>query len=335
MQSYSRRQRPDNDVKAAVPVSTTLSIVPMFHTFGCHVLLASMLFGDHLVMLPRFEPTAFLRAIQTYRCTSLFVAPPLMVFLAKSPLVDQFDVSTVRSIFSGAAPLTAELQAAVFKRLNAPIIRQGYGMTEGTVAFTTQTDRCHTQGSVGELSCGLHGRVVEPESGRILGPNEEGELQFRGNAMRGYVGNALATAETIGADGWLRTGDIGYYTERGEWFVVDRLKELIKHKGFQVAPAELEGLLLQMPQVSDCGVIGVPDERAGELPMAFVVRQPGVQLSGAEVEEFVRQRASPSKWLSGGVQFVAQIPKNPSGKILRRELRAAAKNMASPLVSKL
>lgn len=287
--------------------------------------MLTMLFGDLLIILPRFEPITFLRTIEKYRCTNLYVAPPLMVFLAKSPLVDQYDISSAKIFLSGAAPLTAELQQAVYERLKGPIIRQGYGMTEGTFNYTAQSDAFHSQGSNGELTMGMEGRVVHIETGELLGPNAEGELHFRGNEMFGYKGNPKATADMIGSDGWLRTGDIGYYTEKGEWYVVDRLKELIKYKGFQVAPAELEGLLIEMPQISDCGVIGVPDERAGELPFAFVVRQANAHVTEAEVEEYVRKRTAASKWLRGGVRFVAEIPKNASGKILRRELRTLAK----------
>lgn len=254
-----------------------------------------------------------------------------MVFLAKSQLVDQYDISSLRLIYVGAAPLTGELERAVFKRLNRPMIRNGYGMTEGTVGFTCQSKVFCKSGSVGTLHPGLAGRVVDPDSGRILGRNEEGELQFRGATMKGYVNNEKATREVITDDGWLRSGDIGYYDSDGEWFVVDRLKELIKYKGFQVAPAELEGILMKNKKVADVGVIGVPDERAGELPFAFVVKQPNVELSETEVIEYVASKTSPAKHLRGGVRFVDVIPRNPGGKILRRDLRAVFKQLKSKL----
>lgn len=249
------------------------------------------------------------------------IAPPLMVFLAKSPLIDQYDISTMDTIFIGAAPLTKELSDAVFKRLNSPLIRNGYGMTEGILSFSSQNYQFNKSGSVGKITVGVKCRVVDPDTGLVLGANEEGELQFKGTTMKGYVGDEKATRETITDDGWLRTGDIGYYDNDWELFVVDRLKELIKYKGFQVAPAELEGLLLQNNKISDVGVIGVPDERAGELPFAFVVKQPNVDLTETDVMEYVASKTSPFKQLRGGVRFVESIPKNPAGKILRRELR--------------
>lgn len=254
-----------------------------------------------------------------------------MVFLAKSPLVDQYDISSLRVIFCGAAPLTHEVEQAVSARLNRPMIRNGYGMTEGTVAFTGQNYEFCKSGSVGKIIAGVQGRVVDPETGLVLGANEEGELQFKGATMKGYVDDQKATSATMTDDGWLRTGDIGYYDMNEEFFVVDRLKELIKYKGFQVAPAELEGLLLKNKKIADVGVIGIPDERAGELPFAFVVKQPKVDLTESEVVDYVAKEMSDAKRLRGGVRFVDSIQKNPSGKILRRELRALYKTTKSKL----
>lgn len=254
-----------------------------------------------------------------------------MVFLAKSPIVDQYDLSSIRRIGCGAAPLPKHLEDAVYKRFREPAIHQGYGMTEGTYCFTRQSNTFCSTGSVGILIPGIYGRVVDPGTGRVLGSNEEGELQFSGANMKGYIGNEQATNEVIDSDGWLKTGDIGYYNQRGEWFVVDRLKELIKYKGFQVAPAEIEGLLLKHKGIADAGVIGVADERAGEIPMAFVVRQPNAKLTETDVIEYVAKNLSAAKHLRGGVRFVEAIPKNPSGKILRRELRSMAKSIKSKL----
>lgn len=254
-----------------------------------------------------------------------------MVFLAKSPLVDQYDVSTLRIITSGGAPLTKVIEQAVYKRLNRPIIRNGYGMTEGTLGFTCQNHRFCKSGSVGILHAGVQCRVVDPDSGLVLGANEEGELQFKGSTMKGYVNDAKATQASLTDDEWLRTGDIGYYDSDEEFFVVDRLKELIKVKGLQVAPAELEGLLLKNTLIADAGVIGIPDERAGEVPFAFVVKQPNSKLTETDVIEYVAKNATPFKQLRGGVRFVDSIPKNPSGKILRRELRALYKVLKSKL----
>lgn len=212
-----------------------------------------------------------------------------MVFLAKSPLVLRYDLSSLLIIWCGAAPLSKELQDSVQRRLNIQAIRQGYGMTEGSLSFTGQTDHNQKAGSVGVLRAGFSARLIDVESGRTVGPNEKGELLFRGKAlMLGYVGDIEATRHTIDADGWLHTGDIGYFDEHGELFIVDRLKELIKYKGFQVPPAEIEGLLLQCPSVREAGVIGVADDEAGELPLAFVVRQEGCdELTERDVLDFV------------------------------------------------
>lgn len=276
-----------------------------------------------------------------------------MVFLAKSPLVDNYDVSSLKVIWCGAAPLSKESQDAVQKRIGIPVIRQGYGMTEGTLAFTGQTDDHHSSGSVGVIRAGLLCRVVDEDTGANLPAFKAGELWFKGSVtMKGYVNNEVATRHTIDADGWLHTGDIGYFNESGELFIVDRLKELIKYNGFQVPPAEVEGLLLQHPKIADAGVVGKPNEAVGELAVAFVVRQPNAELTEQEVVKFVAgkmcigvkegdfflnhlllflERVSSTKRLHGGVVFIDAIPKSPSGKILRRELRSLLQKNRSKL----
>lgn len=219
------------------------------------------------------------------------MVPPLMVFLAKNAIVDKYDLSSVKVIWCGAAPLSKELEDSVSHRLNIPIIRQGYGMTEGTLALTGQTDENHKTGSVGIVRAGLLCRIVDVETGRNLPAHEKGELLFKGSViMKGYIGDTVSTKNTIDSDGWLHTGDIGYYDETGELFIVDRLKELIKYKGFQVPPAEIEGILLQNTKIRDAGVIGVPDDDAGELPLAFVVPQEQVTLTEQEVIDFVASK---------------------------------------------
>lgn len=239
----------------------------------------------HLSFIDKYEETP----LQKHKINTLHVVPPLMVFLAKHPIVDDYDLSTVKVIQCGAAPLSRELDEAVRQRIGARVVRQGYGLTEATIAVAEQTATHTKSGSVGGLRPGVRGRVRDIESARNLPALQRGELQFASpTLMKGYIDDAAATRETIDADGWLHTGDIGYYDEDGEWFIVDRLKELIKTNGFQVPPAELEGLLLQHPLISDAGVVGVPDERFGEVPLAFVVRQVnGELLSEQEIMEFV------------------------------------------------
>lgn len=210
-----------------------------------------------------------------------------MMFLAKSPIVTQYDLSSLKIVYCGAAPLSRELEQAVQDRLNIPFVRQGYGMTEATVGLTSQTDDYMKRGSVGGIRAGTRGRIID-ENGSNLGPNMPGELLFAGpTIMKGYIGDKVATNSTVDSDGWLHTGDIGYYDEDGEIFIVDRLKELIKYNGFQVPPAEIEGILQQHQEIADAGVIGVPDDRSGELPMAFVVRANGSQISEKAICDFV------------------------------------------------
>lgn len=208
--------------------------------------------------------------------------------IAKSPLIDQYDLSSLKVIWVGAAPLSKEVEDAVRARIGVSVIRQGYGMTEATLAFTGQTDDAHTPGSVGIIRSGFWGKVIDTETGVVLGPNQRGELCFKGTTvMKGYVGDVLSTSATIDKEGWLHTGDIGYYDDNGEWYIVDRIKELIKFKAFQVPPAEIEAVLLTHPGVKDVGVIGVPDDEAGELPLAFVVQQHNVNLTKEDIIEYV------------------------------------------------
>lgn len=225
--------------------------------------------------------------MQKYKVTSTIMVPPLMVFLAKSPIVNEYDLSSLKIVWCGAAALSKELEDTVKDRINIPIVRQSYGMTEASI-LTGQIDSRRKPGSVGVVNAGMYGRVVDTQSGKVLGPYENGELHFKGvTVMKGYINDTLATERTIDTNGWLKTGDIGYVDEDGEFFIVDRLKELIKYKAFQVPPAEIEAILLQHPAVSDAGVIGIPDENAGELPMAFVVKQANVIVTEKEIVDYV------------------------------------------------
>ncbi|KAM7361561.1 luciferin 4-monooxygenase isoform 1-T2 [Cochliomyia hominivorax] len=300
---------------------TMLTVIPWFHAFGCLTLITCATLGTRLVYLPKFEDHLFLSAIEKYRVMMAFMVPPLMVFLAKHPIVEKYDLSSLMALLCGAAPLSKETEDQIKERIGIPIIRQGYGLSESTLSLLVQNDNACKPGSVGALKVGLYAKVIDPETGKNLGPNQRGELCFKGDCiMKGYIGDVKSTQSVI-VDGWLHTGDIGYYDEDFEFFIVDRIKELIKYKGFQVPPAEIEALLLTNPKIKDAAVIGKPDEEAGELPMAFVVKQANVQLSEQDVIDFVAERASPAKKLRGGVMFVDEIPKNPSGKILRRVLR--------------
>lgn len=265
-----------------------LMVIPCFHAYGLLTTIGTSICGATIVLLPKFEEHLFLRTIQTYKTNMAFLVPPLLVFLAKSPLIDQYDLSSLVAIGCGAAALSKELSETVKSRLGILAIRQGYGMSEMTLGVLAQSIEHDKPGGVGTLRAGVWGKVIDPDTGRTLGPNQPGEMCFKGSIiMRGYRGNETATKQTIDPDGWLHTGDVGYYDEDREWFIVDRLKELIKYKGFQVPPAEIEAILLTHPDVFDAAVIGVPDERAGELPFAFVVRKPNTHLTEKDVIEFV------------------------------------------------
>lgn len=303
-----------------------LGLIPWFHAFGLTTMtgvIAST--AGRVVLLPKFEEALFLSCIENYRCNVLFLVPPLMVFLAKHPMIDGYDLSSMRVIICGAAPLSKEIEQAVYDRLKNPKmkIRQGYGMSELSLSVLVQKS-IFKPGSVGDVNEGSEVKVID-ENGKSLGPNKRGELCFKGNQlMLGYVDDEKSTEETIDSEGWLHTGDVGYYDDDRQFFIVDRIKELIKWKGYQVPPAEIEGLLLTHRKIRDAAVIGIPDDVAGELPLAFVVKADNT-LTEEEVIAFVAKTASPAKRLHGGVRFVQEIPRNPSGKILRRELRELVK----------
>ena len=303
-----------------------LGLVPWFHAFGLTTLVGIMASASgRIVLLPKFEEGLFLSCVENYKCNVMFLVPPLMVFLAKHPMIDGYDMSSMRIVICGAAPLSKDLEKAVYDRLKNPklTIRQGYGMSELSLSVLLQKS-IFKPGSVGEVIEGSVAKVID-ENGKSLGPNQRGELCFKGNQlMLGYIGDEKATKDTIDKEGWLHTGDVGFYDEDKQFFIVDRIKELIKWKGYQVPPAEIEGLLLTHSKIKDAAVIGIPDDFAGELPLAFVVKA-DESLTEDEVIEFVAKTASPAKRLHGGVRFVDEIPKNPSGKILRRELRELIK----------
>lgn len=299
-----------------------IGILPFFHIYGMVVVMSGLLWlGATVVTMPMFELETFLKVLQDYKVTRAALVPPIVLALAKHPSVDKYDLSSLKLIMSGAAPLSAELQAAAAKRLNC-VVLQGYGLTETspvTHVMPSDPDKIKP-GSVGPSIRNTEVRIVDPATGRDLDVRQEGEVLIRGpQVMLGYLNRPDATAETIDSDGWLHTGDLGYVDEDGYLYVVDRLKELIKYKGQQVAPAELEGLLLTHPAIADAAVIPVPDEEAGEIPKAYVVLKPNHHLTEQEVMDFVAGHVAPQKKIRR-VEFVNLIPKSPSGKILRRVL---------------
>jgi len=313
---------------------TLIGVLPFFHIYGLVVILNMGLFvGATVVTMPRFELEAFLGALAKYRVTFAQVVPPIALALAKHPSVDGHDLSSLQAVFSGAAPLGEALSRACAKRLRC-LVRQGYGLTETSPgAITSPSDAARIKpGSVGQVIPNTECQVVDVARGVAVGPGELGEIWIRGpQVMKGYLNRPEATAAMIDAEGWLHSGDIGYADADGHFFIVDRVKELIKYKGLQVAPAELEAVLLSHPAVADAAVIGSPDEEAGEVPKAFLVLKN--QADPQEILEYVAARVAPYKKLRK-YEVIAQIPKSASGKILRRVLveqeRAAGSQPREP-----
>jgi acyl-CoA synthetase (AMP-forming)/AMP-acid ligase II len=270
--------------------------------------------------MPRFDLQAFLALAQEHRTTAVLGAPPIVRALAHHPLVDRYDLSALERVVSGSAPLSATLQTACAQRLGR-FVGQAYGLTETglIIAVAPHDGRPARPGAAGMLCPSTEARVVSPEHGDDVAPGAVGELWVRGpQLMSGYLGRPDATAAMIDRDGWLHTGDLVRIDAEGWIVVVDRLKELIKYKGFQVAPAELEAVLGAHPAVADVAVVGRADEEAGEIPVAHVVRRGEVE--AGELIAFVAARVSPQHRVRA-VEFVDEIPRSPAGKILRRELR--------------
>ena len=297
--------------------------LPLFHIYGLHVLMnPTISVGGTQVLMGRFDMEEFLGLLSRHRVTRLFTVPPVGLGLTQYPGVDKFDLTSLKTGVFGAAPLSADLQQRIEQTVGCPII-QAYGMTE-TSPYTNSDfvdPELRQYGSVGPSVPDTEEKVVDLETGtNELPPGEIGELMIRGpQVMKGYFENPEATAETLTEDGWIRTGDIVRMNEEGYVWILDRKKELIKYGGFQVPPAELEGLLLEHPAVADAAVIGIPDVDSGEVPKAFVVKKQGEEPSGAEIMDFVAGKVATFKRIKV-VEFIDAIPKNPSGKILRRVL---------------
>ncbi|HZU18934.1 MAG TPA: AMP-binding protein [Candidatus Dormibacteraeota bacterium] len=301
---------------------TTLAALPFYHIYGLSVILCLGLYrGATLVVLPRFELEVALRAVERWRITRLPLVPPLILRLLRDPRVAEHDLSSVRVVVSGAAPLAPELAAELADRFGV-LVKQGYGMTELSPGSHMHPEEpgMAKPGTVGVLHPSTECRLVDPATGRDAAPGAPGEIWVRGpQVMKGYLNRPEATAEVLTPDGWLRTGDIGVVGEDGQLSVVDRLKELIKYMGFQVPPAEVEALLLTHPAVADAAVIPRPDPEAGEVPVAYVVRRARAELTAEELIRWVAERIVAYKRVRA-VEFVDEIPRSPSGKILRRVL---------------
>jgi acyl-CoA synthetase (AMP-forming)/AMP-acid ligase II len=301
---------------------TLVGVLPFFHSYGQTVVLnMGLAKGSTIVVMARFDLDALLEIVEKYHVTWLHIVPPIVLALATSPQIGERDTSSLKMIVSGAAPLDADLVGRAEERIGAPI-RQGYGLTE--VSPVSHKSRAADvdktpPGSIGPLIPNTEARLVDPETDEDVAEGEEGEIWLRGpQVMLGYLNDDEATAAIFPGDGWMRTGDVGRVDENGYFFIVDRLKELIKYKGYQVPPAELEAVLVSHPKVKDAGVIGVPMEDGGEAPKACVVAEDG--LDADELMAFVAERVAPYKRVRE-VEFVDEVPKSASGKILRRLLR--------------
>ncbi|KAL2271165.1 hypothetical protein VTJ83DRAFT_536 [Remersonia thermophila] len=321
-----------------------LAVLPFFHIFGLTCgLLMSLHEGWRLVVLEgggRFDLERALAAIQRHRIAFAYLPPPVVLAFAKHEAVGRYDLSSLKCLHSGAAPLTRELTEAVWERLKVPV-KQGYGLSETSAVVCCQTadEWAKFMGSVGKLMPGMEAKVVD-EEGKEVKDGEPGELWLRGpNVFPGYFKRPELTKDAFSPDGFFKTGDVFRRDKHGNFYCVDRLKELIKYNGYPVPPAEIEGILLGHSEVADACVIGVEDPgKATEVPRAYVVLREGVAANDGkahELEEWVAKRVAPHKRLRGGVWFVDKVPKSPSGKVLRRLMREQAKKERRAAGSKL
>ncbi len=297
----------------------TLDILPFYHIYGMMVLLnGGLAAGVTQVIMSRFDPAGALTLVQQYKVDALFLVPPAILALVNMPDLAQYDTSSVRLVVSGAAPLPAEVGRQAAAKLKCTVM-EAYGMTEASPVTNVNPIDAPRAGTVGPAVADTLEKIVSLETGEELPAGEIGELLVYGpQVMQGYWNNPGATRETMTPDGWLRTGDISSADPDGYIRIHDRKKEMIKYKGYQIAPAELESLLMEHPGVRDAAVIPKADADAGEVPKAFIVpREPNLDLNA--VLAFVAEKVAPYKKIRH-IEIVDAIPKNPSGKILRREL---------------
>lgn len=297
--------------------------MPLFHIYALDILLFTVAFNSKMIVFPKFEERSFLRAVEKYKIQIVCLVPTILIIFSTSSMIREYNLSSVERIITAAAPLPPKIGETAKKHFPNSKLFVCYGMTETCFAATfALTD--YDMKSIGILQPGYRAKVIalNGNSREALGPNNEGELCFKGeNLMGGYYGNEKATKATIDEDGYLHTGDVGYYDEKEYFYIVDRVKELIKYKGFQVPPAELEAILFTHSAIKDAAVVGLPDEFAEELPLAFVVKKPNVDVSSEEIIKYVNDAVSPQKKLRGGVRFIEAIPRSSAGKILRKNLR--------------
>jgi acyl-CoA synthetase (AMP-forming)/AMP-acid ligase II len=311
-------------------VPTQVSFAPLTHVTGLVFLYYNVLAGSTIHLMIKFDIEDFLHIIDENKIDFTLTVPAVAVMMLKSAASEKYRLN-IKDMIVCSASLSAEAEEELMSKYPGLSVRQAYGMTEApalacVVPFEADKEkRLRKPGSVGVPAASVQFKVIDINTGEALGPNEKGEICMKSPLVTpGYFNNPEATANTIDKDGWIHTGDVGFYDEDSYFFIVDRLKELIKYNSYQVAPSELEYVLLSHTQVMDAGVVGLPDPSAGELPLAFVVRKPGATVTESELQQFVDEKVAPYKKLRGGVRFLSAIPKTPSGKILRRDLKAAA-----------
>ncbi|XP_063926359.1 luciferin 4-monooxygenase-like [Zophobas morio] len=291
-------------------------ILPFFHIYGLSIINAALFNGATIIPFDSFEPDFFLKTIQNHKIEALFLVPTLINFFAKSPLVEKYDLSSVKRVFCGGNCLAEEDVIQLQNRLSLQTLQNGYGMSEATIISSS----INNPNSIGKVLCGYQMKVVDLEKGHALPPFQRGELCIKGQIMKGYLKNVEKTNEIIDSEGFLHSGDVAYYDDDGCFYITGRIKELIKYKSWQVAPVELEQILMKFKGIKEVAVVGKPDSRFGELPTAAVVKHDGVEVSENEICDYLAQFVSEEKRLHGGVQFVDEIPKNNLGKIKRQEL---------------
>ncbi|XP_022913046.2 luciferin 4-monooxygenase-like [Onthophagus taurus] len=315
------------DLVLPIEPDVGLGVLPFFHIYGLYVILQTIIKKKPLMILEHFNPFDYLRCIEKYKIDVVIGVPMLIQFLAKSPVVDDYDLSCVKEATCASAPIGEDTIQELKDRLKLQNVRQAYGCTEAHMLVTISPAVGARPGSVGKVAPGMKMFIRDVKTGESLPAFKEGEIcSISDMVMKGYYRNDAATKETFTEDGWLKSGDIGYYDEDGQLYIVDRMKELIKYKGFQVAPAELEAVLMKNKKIADAGVIGKPDKVAGEVPVAFVVKQEDVDLTETEVKNYVAGFLTQRKHLHE-VYFVDEIPRTRSGKIMRRELKKILENM--------
>ena len=310
-------------VERFVNTQVYMGCLPFFHCFGLVVVLMfSCLRGDSSVLMPKFDLADFFSHIEEHKVTTAHIVPPIALGLAKHPMADDYDLSSLQTVFCAAAPLGAETEIHLNKKFPHMKVKQGYGMTELSPAAIVVPKDGQRPGSCGVLIPNTEGKIVDIDTMEPVPVGEKGILLIRGpQVMKEYLHREDATKDTIDAEGFLNTGDIARVDNEGWFYIVDRQKELIKYKGNQVAPAELEALLLTHSEILDAAVLPKPHEEAGEVPIAFVTLKPESKLTESEIKDFIASKVAPYKRLRGGVVFEDAIPKSPSGKILRRFLK--------------